>query len=78
MDVIPMKEARLVVVVDDLDFGIKDIPFETKVFNRYGTFNQIANRSMEELCIGALWFVKQGSSNHNHLEGEIASYRNAW
>jgi hypothetical protein len=48
MDVIPMKEARLVIVVDDLDFGIRDVPFETKVFNRYGTFDQIANRSMED------------------------------
>jgi hypothetical protein len=29
----------MVVVVDDLDFGIKDVAFEAKVFNRYGTFD---------------------------------------
>jgi hypothetical protein len=40
--------AQLVIVVDHLDFGIKDM-FETKVFNRYGTFDQIVNKSMENL-----------------------------
>jgi len=48
MDVILVKEARLIVVVDDLDFDIKDVAFEAKVFNRYGTFDQITNRSMED------------------------------
>jgi hypothetical protein len=37
MDVILVKEVILVVVVDDLDFKIKDVAFEAKVFNRYGT-----------------------------------------
>jgi hypothetical protein len=36
MDVILVKEVILVVVVDDLDFKIKDVAFEAKVFNRYG------------------------------------------
>ncbi len=44
-----MKEARLVVVVDNLDFEIKNVTFETKVLNRYGTFYQIANKNMEDL-----------------------------
>ncbi len=48
MVVILMKEARLVVVMNDLDFGIRNVAFETKVFNRYGTFDQIANRNMED------------------------------
>jgi hypothetical protein len=39
MVVVPMKEDRLIVVVDDLDFKIKDVAFEAKVFNRYGTFD---------------------------------------
>jgi len=39
MIVIPMKEAKLIVVMDDLDFGIRNVTFETKVFNRYGTFD---------------------------------------
>ncbi len=39
MIAIPMKEARLVVVVDDLDFEIKNVAFEANVFNRYGTFD---------------------------------------
>jgi hypothetical protein len=34
-----MKEVKIVVVVDDLDFGIKDIAFEAKVFNRFDTFD---------------------------------------
>jgi hypothetical protein len=34
-----VKEARLVVMVDDLDFEISDVAFEAKVINRYGTFD---------------------------------------
>jgi hypothetical protein len=49
-----MKEARLVVAVDDLDFEIGDITFEAKMFNRYDTFDQIANRSMEDPCYAHL------------------------
>jgi hypothetical protein len=49
MDVALMKEeVRLVVVVDDLNFKIKNVAFEIKVFNRYGTFDQITNRSMKD------------------------------
>jgi hypothetical protein len=48
MAIVPMKEARLVVTVDDLDFGIRNVAFEAKVFNRYGTFDRIANRNMED------------------------------
>jgi hypothetical protein len=48
MAIVPMKEARLVVVVDDLDFKIINVAFEAKLFNKYGTFHQIANRSMKD------------------------------
>jgi hypothetical protein len=41
MDIVLMAKATLVVAMDDLDFGIKDVTFEAKVFNRYGTFNQM-------------------------------------
>jgi len=50
-----VKEGRLIVVVDDLDFGIRDVAFEVKMFNRFGTFDRIANKSIEfKLCIFAL------------------------
>jgi hypothetical protein len=39
MAIILVKEARLIVAMDDLDFGIRDVVFEAKVFNRYGTFD---------------------------------------
>jgi hypothetical protein len=39
MVIFPVKEGRLVVVMDELDFGIRDIAFEAKVFNKYGTFD---------------------------------------
>jgi len=39
MAIVLMKETKLVVIVDDLDFKIKDVAFEAKVFNRYGTFD---------------------------------------
>jgi hypothetical protein len=34
-----VKEAIIIIVVDDLDFGIRDVALEAKVFNRYGTFD---------------------------------------
>jgi len=40
MVVVPMKETQLVVTMDDLDFGIRDVS-KAKVFDRYGTFNQL-------------------------------------
>jgi hypothetical protein len=49
MVIVLVKEATLVVVMDDLDFGIRNVTFEAKVLNRYGTFDQIVNRSMEDL-----------------------------
>jgi hypothetical protein len=48
MVVVPMKEVKLVVVVDILDFEIKDVAFEANVLNRYGIFDQIANRGIED------------------------------
>ncbi len=38
MAIVLMKEAQLV-VVNDLDFGVKDVAFEIKVLNRFGTFD---------------------------------------
>jgi hypothetical protein len=49
MAVVLVKEARLVVAMDDLDFRIKNVAFEANVFNKYGTFDQIANKSIEDL-----------------------------
>jgi len=39
MVTILVKEVKIVVVVDDLDFGIKDVAFEAKVFNRFDNFD---------------------------------------
>ncbi len=44
--IIVVKEARLIVMVNDLDFGIKDVALQAKVLNKYGIFDQIANKSM--------------------------------
>jgi hypothetical protein len=63
--------------VDDLDFGIKDVTFEAKVFNKYGTFDWIINRSMEDLGYAYL-HCDLLNFHHNHLEGEIVSYKGAW
>ncbi len=49
MVIVLMKETRLVVMVDDLDFRIKDVAFEAKAFNKYGTFDRIVNMSMKDL-----------------------------
>jgi hypothetical protein len=56
MVIVPMKEAGLVIAVDDLDFGIRNVAFEAKVFNRYGIFDQIANRNMEDQGYAYLHF----------------------
>jgi hypothetical protein len=39
MVIVPMKESKLIVIVDVLDFRIKDVALEAKVFNSYGTFD---------------------------------------
>jgi hypothetical protein len=31
-----------------LDFGVRNVAFEVKVFNKYGTLDQIANKNMED------------------------------
>ncbi len=46
MFTIAMKEAKLNIVIDDLDFEIKYVIFETKVIKWYGIFDRIANRNM--------------------------------
>jgi hypothetical protein len=38
----------VIVAVDGLDFEVKDVAFVTKVLNRYETFDQITNKSMED------------------------------
>lgn len=48
MNVVTVKEGRLPIWMDDLDFGIRDVVFETKVLNRYNTFDQNVNRTMED------------------------------
>jgi hypothetical protein len=48
MVVVLMKQAQLVVTVDDLNFGVRDVVFEAKMFNRHGTFDRIANKNMED------------------------------
>jgi hypothetical protein len=49
MVIILVKDSRLIIAMDDLDFEIKNVAFEAMVFNRYGTFDQIANKNMEDL-----------------------------
>jgi len=41
MVVVLVKEIKLIVIMDDLDFKIKDVAFGAKVFTRYGTFDRI-------------------------------------
>jgi hypothetical protein len=40
MFIIAMKEGQSIVAMDDLNFGIINVVFKAKVFNKYhGTFN---------------------------------------
>ncbi len=39
MVVVLVKEAKLVIIVDDLDFKIIGVTFQAKMLNRYGTFD---------------------------------------
>jgi hypothetical protein len=39
MIVVLVKEVQLNAIMDDLDFGVRNVAFETKVFNGYGTFD---------------------------------------
>jgi hypothetical protein len=40
-----VNEVQLIGVVSDLDFKVRNVAFEAKVFNRYDTFDGIANRN---------------------------------
>jgi hypothetical protein len=55
MVVVIVKEVELVVMVNDLDFRVRVVAFEAKMFNKYDAFNQIANKSMNiqsmHICI---------------------------
>jgi hypothetical protein len=59
MVIVLVKEVQLVVVINDLDFGVRDVAYEAKVLNRYATLDQITNISMENLgyafCIMICW-----------------------
>jgi hypothetical protein len=39
MYIVLVVKVRLVVAMDDLDFGTKDFTFEAKVFDKYDIFN---------------------------------------
>jgi hypothetical protein len=48
MSIIVIKEGIMVVVMNDLDYRVQDVAFEANVFNRYGTFNCIAQKNLED------------------------------
>ncbi len=37
----------MVVTMNNLDCGVRDVVFEIEVFNRHGTFDHIANKNLE-------------------------------
>lgn len=41
MFIISVKEGRMLVIMNDLNCGVQDVAFATKVFNRYGTYDYI-------------------------------------
>jgi len=55
MVVILVKKTQLIGVVNDLDFKVRDVAFEVKVFNRCDTFDQTVNRSKEDLGYAYLY-----------------------
>jgi len=54
MAIVLVKEVKLVVTMDDLDFRIKNVAYEANVFNNYGTFDRIVNMNMEDPCYAYL------------------------
>jgi hypothetical protein len=57
-------------------FGIKNVAFEANLFNTYDIFDQIANKSMEDLGYAYLHCdLRHGSFNHNHSHSQIISYK---
>jgi hypothetical protein len=49
MIIVTVKEGRLSIRMDDLNFGIR-VVFEANVLNKYDTFDQIVNKTMENAC----------------------------
>ncbi len=49
MFIITIKEGKMLVIMNDLNCGVQDVAFEAKVFNRYGTYDCITNKSLKDL-----------------------------
>jgi hypothetical protein len=45
---IVVQKKRCIVNVDDLDYGVRDVAFEGKVLNQYGTYNRIAKKLIDD------------------------------
>jgi hypothetical protein len=45
---IVVQKGRHVVSVDDLDCGVQDVVFEGKDLNRYGTYDRIAKKLIDD------------------------------
>jgi hypothetical protein len=48
MFIISVKEGRMLVIMNDLNCGVRDVAFEAKVFNRYVTYDYIT-KSLKDL-----------------------------
>jgi hypothetical protein len=56
-------------------FGVRNDAFEAKLYNKYDTFDQISNKSMEDRGYAYLHCdLRHGSFNHNDFHSQIASY----
>ncbi len=45
---IVVQKGRCIVNVDDQDCGVQDVAFEGKVLNRYGTYDRIAKKLIDD------------------------------
>jgi hypothetical protein len=45
---IVVRKGRCVVSVNDLNCGVQDVAFEGKVLNRYGTYDRIAKKFIDD------------------------------
>ncbi len=45
---IVVQKGRCIVSVDDLDCGVRDVAFESKVLNRHGTHDRIAKKHIDD------------------------------
>jgi len=71
--IIIVQKGKCIVNVDYLDYGVQDLTFEGKVLNRYGTYDRITKKLIDDPSYTYLYceLLDAIGFDHNCPKGEI-------